>query len=204
MTDELNILLSKMRKDLDTKPFVKKGIDYMIANLKDIKDEYKFKLRFYGGCYLNHEFMWDILDHTHNHVSENLTLAINADFGSWENMLKEINDNINSLHGSGWIWLCLRQNNTLIIMKTFNEDHPTMFGLRPIFGIDLWEHAYFNDYPMKKSEYVENYMDVIDWDAVDNKYIEAQKYFTEHAMEYQEKMDHNYYESISKTEYDEL
>lgn len=37
MTDELNILLSKMRKDTEMKPFVKKGVDFMLENLKEIK-----------------------------------------------------------------------------------------------------------------------------------------------------------------------
>lgn len=37
LTDELNILLSKMRKDIEMKPLVKKGVDYMLENLNEIK-----------------------------------------------------------------------------------------------------------------------------------------------------------------------
>lgn len=110
--------------------------------------------------------MWDILDHSHSHVGEELNNAITSDFGSFDGLLKEISNKTNLLHGSGWIWVCLGYDNKLSVELLINEDHPTMFGYRPIFGIDLWEHAYFNDYPMKRGEYIENYLDCINWEAV--------------------------------------
>lgn len=131
-----------------------------------ILGEYRSSLRYFGGCYLNHEFMWEILDHSHSHIGEELSNAINSDFGSWDGLLKEIYAKTNLLHGSGWIWVSLRFNNTMSVNLLRNEDHPTMFGMRPIFGIDLWEHAYFNDYPMKRGEYIENYLNSIDWESV--------------------------------------
>ena len=75
--------------------------------------------------------------------------------------------------GSGYAWLVLTLTNELAIVQTNNQDTPLAFGLIPLLLIDVWEHAYYIDQRNDRSAYVENLFHVINWDAVNYRYLNA-------------------------------
>ena len=58
----------------------------------------------------------------------------------------------------------------LQIMSTGNQDSPLMYGLRPILGIDLCEHAYYLKYRDRRERYVAAWWRLINWDNVSGLY----------------------------------
>jgi len=48
-------------------------------------------------------------------------------------------------------------------------------GLVPLFGVDVWEHAYYVDYRNVRPNYVNAIWDLINWDAVEKRLADAQK-----------------------------
>jgi Fe-Mn family superoxide dismutase len=55
---------------------------------------------------------------------------------------------------------------SLIVRSTANQDSPMMDGQRPLFGIDVWEHAYYLNYQNRRGDYVDAYLDIADWASV--------------------------------------
>ena len=46
-------------------------------------------------------------------------------------------------------------------------------GLKPLFGIDVWEHAYYVDYRNVRPGYVSAIWDRINWDVVEERLAAA-------------------------------
>ena len=69
--------------------------------------------------------------------------------------------------GSGWAWLVTNKAGALEISSTPNQDSPLMAGLRPVFGVDVWEHAYYLKYQNKRPDYVDAFWNVVDWNKAE-------------------------------------
>lgn len=48
-------------------------------------------------------------------------------------------------------------------------------GLKPIIGVDVWEHAYYVDYRNVRPDYVKAVWDVINWDEAESRFLAASK-----------------------------
>jgi Fe-Mn family superoxide dismutase len=66
----------------------------------------------------------------------------------------------------------LGKDGKLAVTSTPNQDNPLTDGLKPVFGNDVWEHAYYLKYQNRRGEYLNAWWNVIDWDAV-NARLEA-------------------------------
>lgn len=93
--------------------------------------------------------------------------AICDAFGSFEEFKKQFAQAAATLFGSGWAWLSQDANNNLVITKEANGGNPLRNGNNPLFGIDVWEHAYYLDYQNRRVDHIEACWDIVDWDAVE-------------------------------------
>ena len=63
------------------------------------------------------------------------------------------------------------------IVSTPNQDNPLMNDSLvkgfPILGIDVWEHAYYLKYQNKRGDYLNAIWNVINWDKVSERYLQA-------------------------------
>jgi Fe-Mn family superoxide dismutase len=91
--------------------------------------------------------------------------AINGAFGSFDAFKDQMNKGGAGRFGSGWVWL-VDSGGKLAVESTANQDNPMMEGKKPIFGIDVWEHAYYLKYQNRRPDYLAAWWNVIDWDAV--------------------------------------
>lgn len=93
--------------------------------------------------------------------------AINAQFGSFEAFKQEFSQAAATLFGAGWAWLSQDAEGKLVITKEQNAGNPVRSGLNPIFGIDVWEHAYYLDYQNRRVDHLAAIWDIVNWQAVE-------------------------------------
>lgn len=138
------------------------------------------RLRFHGGGHINHSLFWKSLAPANKggggEPKGALLAAINAKYGSFDAFKKSFNAQGVALQGSGWCWLGFsKESGSICIHTTANQDPLSTMGLFPLFGIDVWEHAYYLDYVNKRAVYLENIWNVINWNYVESRFQEVIK-----------------------------
>ncbi len=121
----------------------------------------------------NHEFYFSSLSPKAKHKPEGALLeAIDRWFGSFDNLKSEMTKACASLFGSGWVWLVEEESGRLSIISESNAGNPLRYGLKPLLGIDVWEHAYYLDYKNARVKSIEALWPLIDWSVVQERYTE--------------------------------
>ena len=151
-----------------------KSIDDILKNL----DMNNSAVRNNGGGYYNHCLFWEIMSPIGGgSPSGDLANAIEKSFGSLDEFKSKFSSAAGTRFGSGWAWLCAHSNGDLEVCSSANQDNPLMPGIgcggTPILGLDVWEHAYYLNYQNRRPDYVNAFFNVINWDAVSNKYKSA-------------------------------
>lgn len=99
-----------------------------------------------------------------------LLAAIEAKWGSFEAFQQEFLTACTTLFGSGWAWLAAKADGELVITKEPNGSNPVVHGLRPLMGIDVWEHAYYLSYQNRRADHIKDVWGIIDWSVVASRY----------------------------------
>lgn len=135
-------------------------------------------LRNNAGGFYNHNVFWESMaPKAGGQPKDTLAIAINRDFGSYENFKIQFEDAAEKQFGSGWAWLVTDKAGKLQITSTQNQDNPLMPNAvikgTPILALDVWEHAYYLGYQYKRKKYIDAFFKVINWKKVGEKYEEA-------------------------------
>ncbi|MVZ62352.1 superoxide dismutase [Sphingobacterium humi] len=157
------------------------GTDAENASLEDIIkniSKYPAAVRNNGGGHYNHKLFWTVLGaNKGGEPTGELATAINETFGSFDELKKKLQEAGATRFGSGWSWLIVGADGKLAVTSTPNQDNPLMDVAEvqgtPILGIDVWEHAYYLKYQNKRPAYLDAIFNVIDWDAVAERYAQA-------------------------------
>jgi Fe-Mn family superoxide dismutase len=115
----------------------------------------------------NHTFYWNCLKPGGGGEPKGkLGDAIKAAFGSFEKFSEEIQKAGGAQFGSGWAWL-VEDKGKLAVVKTANAVCPLTTGAKPLFTLDVWEHAYYLDYQNRRADYLKDAMaKLANWDFV--------------------------------------
>jgi superoxide dismutase, Fe-Mn family len=129
-------------------------------------------LRFNGGGHINHSIFWKNLSPEKTSPSDALQKAIIRDFKSMDNLKAELKTAAVGVQGSGWAWLGLNKKNGLLqVVQCPNQDPlQATTGLTPLFGIDVWEHAYYLQYKNLRPSYVDAIFDIVNWKDVSERF----------------------------------
>ncbi len=99
--------------------------------------------------------------------------AIDEQLGGFEAFKDAFTKAALTRFGSGWAWLSVTPQGSLLVESSGNQDSPLMNGNTPILGLDVWEHAYYLKYQNRRPEYIGAFYNVIDWREVARRYAQA-------------------------------
>jgi Fe-Mn family superoxide dismutase len=143
----------------------------LVTDLEMVPSEIRTAVRNHGGGHANHSFFWPLLK-KNSVVSGDIATAIDQKFGSYDQFKANFSSAAALLFGSGWAWLVL-DHGELEITTTPNQDSPLSFGMTPVLGLDVWEHAYYLKYQNRRPDYIEAFFQVINWEQVNENYRAA-------------------------------
>ncbi|MGE5775548.1 MAG: superoxide dismutase [Chloroflexota bacterium] len=152
-----------------------KSLVDLLSNLNAVPEDIRMAVRNHGGGTWNHNLFWEVMaPKAGGAPSAELSKALEAAFGSFDAFKTEFEKAATTRFGSGWAWL-VRKGDGLAVVSTANQDNPYSDGLVPLMAIDVWEHAYYLKYQNRRPEYISNWWNVVNWEAVAAKYNEAKK-----------------------------
>ena len=148
-------------------------VEALIADLSVVPEDKRTAVRNNGGGHANHSLFWSIMSPGGGgEPGGDLAASINECFGSFAEFRDQFSAAAAGRFGSGWAWLSV-DGGKLVVESTPNQDSPLMEGRTPILGIDVWEHAYYLHYQNRRPDYIAAFYNVIDWNAVDNRFAQA-------------------------------
>lgn len=122
-------------------------------------------IKFNGGGHLNHSIFWNNLSPSGGELDGNLKSVIEKSFSSVDIMKEKLSQAAVGVQGSGWAWLGYdKASGTIKVASTANQDPlEATHGLIPLFGIDVWEHAYYLQYKNVRPDYVKAIWKIVNW-----------------------------------------
>ena len=152
-----------------------KSLDELLQNLNQISNiELRNAIKNNGGGHYNHSMFWKLMKKNGGGLPKGkMGEAINKKFGNFETFKDQFNTAAKKVFGSGWAWLILEKNGDLNISSLPNQDNPMSEGKTPIFGLDVWEHAYYLKYKNKRPDYINAWWNVTNWEQIEENYIKA-------------------------------
>lgn len=169
-TTNLNSLAEKAdMEDID--------ITTLLSSLDKVEDiTLRNGLRNNGGGFYNHNLYFEQLGPDgHGEPTGVLADKINKAFRSFEQFKEKMNALAVGQFGSGWAWLSVTPDGSLVASQSPNQDNPISMrtGNTPIFTIDVWEHAYYLKYKNLRASYVNSIWDIVNWRVVEDRYNQA-------------------------------
>ncbi|MEQ8821403.1 MAG: Fe-Mn family superoxide dismutase [Sumerlaeia bacterium] len=127
---------------------------------------------FNGAGHFLHCIFWDSMGpNGGGGPSGALSEAMRRDFGSEMNGLKLFAHASASVEGSGWGILGYQiAANKLVVLQARNHQLLSQWAIIPLLCVDVWEHAYYLKYQNKRKDYIDAFMNVVNWDSVGQRY----------------------------------
>ena len=103
-------------------------------------------------------------------MGSSLGQKIAQEFGSFERWEKHFRAT-GAMRGIGWVVL-YQDDMTHTMYNVWINEHEGghMAGAKPLLVMDVFEHAYMLDYGIKKADYINTFMNLIDWNAVSKRF----------------------------------
>jgi Fe-Mn family superoxide dismutase len=134
--------------------------------------QFEKDLTFNLSGHLLHSLLWRNMSpkgggRPHGRLAE----AIDLHLGSFDAFKAHLTSAAASIQGSGWGALSWEPHGKRLLVEQL-YDHQSNVGnaTLPILVVDMWEHAYYLQYRNRKSAWLGNFWDLVDWTDVGSRF----------------------------------
>lgn len=150
------------------------SVEELVSKANQVPEDLKNNVINNGGGHANHSLFWTVMSPEGGGNPEGeIAQAIDKELDGFEAFKEAFTKAALTRFGSGWAWLSVAPDQTIIIESSANQDSPLMHGNTPILGLDVWEHAYYLKYQNRRPEYIAAFFNVVNWKEVNRRYLEA-------------------------------
>lgn len=147
-------------------------LEELITNIPSLPKKIQTSIKNNGGGVFNHQFYFsNLANPALPHPTGMLSDAIKKEFDSYSSFKNLFKAAALSVFGSGYAWLVVNAAGQLSIITTQNQDTPLQLGMFPILNIDVWEHAYYLKHYNIRSDYINDWFHVINWNNANQNYM---------------------------------
>ncbi len=169
--------VNNLNQALEPYPEIRsKALPVILGDLASLPDDIRTTVRNNGGGHYNHELFWNVMSPDGGgEPTGKLAEALARDFGDFASFQDAFSSAAAGVFGSGWAWLIHREDGTLAVTATPNQDNPFMEGVvevtgAPLLGLDVWEHAYYLRYQNRRGDYIQAWWNVVNWPFIQRQY----------------------------------
>jgi len=141
----------------------KKSLEELLSNLDAVPAEIRTTVRNNAGGHANHSHLWKTLSNPGKKPEGKLAKEIDNTFGNYEKWKDEMTKTAMGIFGSGWAWFARNKEGKIFIKAYPNQDSPLMESATSIYGIDVWEHAYYLKHQNRRTDYVKTSLEITAW-----------------------------------------
>ncbi|MEQ1727145.1 MAG: superoxide dismutase [Vicinamibacterales bacterium] len=162
--------VTNLNAALDKHPELhEKSIEDLLKGIASVTDDIRQAVINNGGGHVNHSMFWEIMaPNAGGAPTGAIADAITSSFGGFDKLKDEVKKAAIGRFGSGWAWV-IDNGGTLVVESTANQDSPLMTGKKVVFGIDVWEHAYYLHYQNRRPDYIDAWWNVINWAEINKR-----------------------------------
>ena len=141
--------------------------------LKELQRSLAFNL---SGHVLHSVFWRNLAPDGGSAPPESLEIVIRESFGGLDALREQFCAAGAGIRGSGWAALAWEPiSRTLVVEQIHDHQGDTGIGTVPIMVMDMWEHAFYLQYRNEKSRWMGAYWDMVNWQDVDARLLDAQQ-----------------------------
>jgi Fe-Mn family superoxide dismutase len=165
-----NAYVTNLNAALEKHPELQsKSIEDLLRNLNTVPEDIRTAVRNNGGGHYNHTMFWQIMGpNAGGPPTGAIADAITGSFGTFDAFKEQVSKAGVGRFGSGWAWV-IDQGGKLVVESTANQDSPLMEGKKAVFGVDVWEHAYYLKYQNRRPDYIAAWWNVVNWAEINKR-----------------------------------
>ena len=165
-----NAYVTNLNAALDKHPGLQsKSLEDLLKGLSSVPEDIRTAVRNNGGGHWNHSMFWQIMGpKAGGQPTGAIADAITSSFGSFDKFKEEVKKAGVGRFGSGWAWV-ISSGGKLTVESSANQDSPVMDGKKVVFGVDVWEHAYYLKYQNRRPDYIDAWWNVVNWAEINKR-----------------------------------
>lgn len=166
--------INNLNAALEGSEFANWSLEQLLAGIQTLPEGLRDAVCNQGGGHANHSLFWTVMSPQGGGAPQgSVAQAIDQELGGFDAFKEAFTAAAVKRFGSGWAWLSVTPQKTLVVENSLNQDSPLMHGNTPILGLDVWEHAYYLLYQNRRPDYIAAFYKVINWAEVERRYQAA-------------------------------